>query len=57
MLQNAVVLLQNVTVITNCDDFITKCKLLQNATFMTNCDSTHGLLSNHLFQRKQEDGG
>ena len=25
MLQNAIVLLQNVTVITNCDDFITKC--------------------------------
>ena len=57
--------------ITKCDSFNIKCdsyyklrrfyykmqQLLQNATFMTNCDSTHGLLSNHLFQRMQEDGG
>ena len=39
LLQNAIFLLQNVTVITNCDDFITKCgiyykmqRLLQIAT-------------------------
>ena len=55
LLQNATgFLLQNTTVITKCDDFITKCdsyykirrlyckmgQLLQNATFITNCSST-----------------
>ena len=40
LIQNATVLLQNVTVTTNCDNFITKCELLQNAAFITNCDGT-----------------
>ena len=49
LLQNAVVLLQNATVITKCDDFITNATVITKCDdFITKCDSYYKL--RHLLQ-------